>query len=440
MKYIGICISALACNSAFAYPTLFFWQIFLFLIPIFYYGVYAGSLTFLDGFFWGFIYNTIHFLEFFFLLKKYNSLIVAAGCFFCLVVYSSVYAGGWFCIGTFVSSRHHAQWYKRFIWIMVSWFYFFFIQFYLFWMIGMGDCFANLLLPCAHYPSTLRLLPIVGSTVLVLSVIICAQLLTAALVTKKISFLWGALCFVIPFCVGLMYQYPAASVPQWLHTIGYVAPLANYTGYPLDDAQEINHKIMQFLYEHPHKKIVIMPEEGYPYPLNTVPEAVVIWQQNGLASGVTLLIGAHKVDREKLFNSLYRIDDTNISALYDKSFLVPLYEYIPSPSLNWARKLFLKDKQGFCASDRQQTPIAITDGCVVMPYICSDLYFSTQYKLPNTLLCIVNDGWCYLPEMRHIMYLFARYRAIELRQPCIYIGHHRGLIIASDGSLLDCAL
>jgi len=226
-----------------------------------------------------------------------------------------------------------------------------------------------------------------------------------------------------------------------------VTPLENFTGYLLDDAQQINKKLHLFLDANPEKTIVIMPESTFPAPINDYPEVIKLWQENVLSRNLILLIGAHKLQDNKLYNTLYCIDAFKVIQDYDKKILMPFTEYIPNFLPTFYKKnknnnkglknIFIKDKREFTSSPNSTDTKVIN--CFI-PYICSEFYFGPiKQKTQETILCVVNDSWFSTNYLKNLMFLFAQYTAMETEQTIIYAGHYAGLLIKKNGAFINLA-
>lgn len=441
-KWGLIYTSASLFSLSFFFPYHVGWLVFLFLLPIFYGSIALSyQLTFYDGLLWGILFFGTHFIEFLFLFIRHTSAYSACMLFSSFIVYLALYSGAWFWSVSYalVWLPDTIRW--RFtLWIIGTWFYFMIVRWYIFWPFDLaGHCFGSPLLPLTPYPAFLRLMPIMGSSLLLLCLISAAASIILASMKLRVFMISAFLC-LLPFMYGWITTVSNEPVMP-VSLIGYVSPLQEVSGYPLDDAQKINKKISLLLDAHPEKKIIIMPESSFPFPLNNYPEVIALWQQNALSRGAYLCIGSHKSSRGYLYNTLYFVSPNEISEDYVKKKLMPFTEYLPALWRNSShlKALFLKDKKEFSPDffAEKQTVLA---GHSFMPYICSEIYFETKKRTtPNSCidLCVVNDAWFSTHYLRVLMMLFVQYKAIEHQRDSIYVGHYSGTYSTKAGSLID---
>ncbi|HSW74001.1 MAG TPA: hypothetical protein VLG71_02500, partial [Candidatus Limnocylindria bacterium] len=145
---------------------------------------------------------------------------------------------------------------------------------------------------------------------------------------------------------------------------------------------------------------------------------------------------AHRFVFQKTLNSLFVLSRNLVIDSYDKNLRMPITEYLPE-YLNFPciRRLFLKNKKEFSTKKRSGRAIKLGRDFTVVPRICSELYFDTSFTPPPGIpvLCLVNDSWFAADYLRHLMLLFARFKALEWQADVVYVGHYRGVWITKEG-------
>ena len=171
--------------------------------------------------------------------------------------------------------------------------------------------------------------------------------------------------------------------------------------------------------------LVVMPEGGINFPIDTKDEATVF---NYIAENVTnykyLVTGGTRVDGDNYYNSLFISDnDGNIKDYYDKRYLVPFGEYIPYfkifdlPLTNNISGFSFGKLRSLNMGDFEFKPLICYDGLYTNSTLTNDFDF---------IVNISNDIW-FSQKIFGVKILSAAYqhldivraRAIEVAAPVI---------------------
>lgn len=440
MTALYISSSACALSCAFLMPTYCSFFVFIFLTPIFYVVLMQKAQHwFLVGLLWGIIFWATHLVGIVMVLHERgcgpHRLLFGVG----LIVYCALHAGLWFFSGHRMSLLYKtSSWWPGLCWLVTTEFYFIIVTHYMLWPFGvvMGYCFANPLLPLAQYPFLLRSLPHIGPHVLLGFLIVGQYLIAVVFYSKsKKALLCGALCF-LPFVWG-WFDIKNVKIPYQATKIGYISPPARQL-LVWQAAEDINWRIVLLRQHSPNIHTIVMPESALPVLLNQHQNIIDLWGANALEDEITLLIGASRSDQQNEYNSFYKIRGCRITNYYDKNFYLPFTEYCPWPwnYFNCFTNLFLKNKKGFSPKENSRVFFSLTADCVVVPQLCSDLFFEHGFEqacMPRSpILFAVNDGWFSAQYMRHLMQLFAVFKAVQYNRDIIYVGHFFGVWIDKE--------
>ena len=138
------------------------------------------------------------------------------------------------------------------------------------WIVGLynnGFCFASPLLPLAAHPFFLRALPMLGSTVLLLLVIMGQLTFAYGIAYKNKKGLIGFL-LLMPFVVGFFFPYNNASEKS-SSDFAYIKPCHGLD--ILDQARSIDYCVREIITINLQLKYILMPESSLCISLNLYP-------------------------------------------------------------------------------------------------------------------------------------------------------------------------
>lgn len=359
-----------------------------------------------------------------------------------LLIYLSLYAGVWFLITTYIQCRLVCSPGKILaLWALGATLYFIFIEEGLLWIFDYweGYSFAYPLISLANWPLTIRLVPLLGKHTVLLLLVIANSVTGYYLVTRALKKSLVLLLSVLaPFIFGYSISVSQEMPPSWLSQMGCVRrPLAT-TSYIWDTAHVIKQELVKLLTSNLQINYVFMPESTIRWPLNQYPELLAYWQEYGLLKNRQLVIGAHRLDDTRLYNSLYQVWQGKIINYYDKQHGMFFVERLPRWFfLERFKNLFLAQHVPFVQATKQSTIISLNKDLQLVPLICSELFFGKRClvysRLP--LLVICNDTWFSCGYQQELMFLLARFRAVEWRRSILYISYTKAALINSRGTV-----
>lgn len=433
-------VSAVLLAQAFFFPALFAWCIFIFLIPVFYCALqFPRQLNFKHGFWWGILFFGFHLSGIAFLVFEHGNGNIRFASILFLFFYFSLYSIAWFGLTThFVLKNKDSTVRIVLCWLFSTFVFFYIIKFHSMWIFGIynGYCFGSPLVVFAEYPWLLSSLSTFGEFGLFLLLIIGQMSIALALTEKNYKYLMGLLSFA-PFFVGYTVPSIDTILPSYVHTIGYVAPPLLRD--PLEKARHIDFQIAGLLNKFPHIKHIIMPESSLSLSINCYPELIERLTTHSRNKDINLFIGAYRKDKEKRYNSLYLIRNGMIKNYYDKQLRMPFMEYVPFPwnYCSGFKDLFLKNWNGFEISQNSVNQLRMTPQLTLIPCICSELFLGSDEKFCNfhstmPILVVTNDAWFSTDYLKHLMFLYARFKSILYKKDVIFVSHTKGYWIGKD--------
>jgi apolipoprotein N-acyltransferase len=370
--YGRVILSARLFAIPFIFPEYCGFLIIFFLIPLILLQLVPSTATKFAaaGFLWGLVAYGIHFIWLLNLLVKksqasfYLSFII----YIFIVLYAALTSAVWF-LG------------MRFSSIASTIVYFFLLDRYMFWFLGVGYSFLNPLIPLMQY--------------------------------QKCFVFFLSLCGFVPPQVCFMPENRAIKMCNVEFV--YLAPAKN--GYQICHQLRTEKKASVF----------VGPETTLHSPLNKQQHFVGMWC-DAAPSGSTLLLGSlreQRISKIKQYQTVYHLKEGLIIASYDKRVRVPFAERVPKwwRWLAWGRELFLK---GFYSISRGKGGGFFCLPLKVRPLICSELFEMSRVQIcageSDLLIAFVNDSW-FCPYFRKIMALGAVFKAWWLGKPLLYVGH-----------------
>ncbi len=432
-------IYSLAINCAFlCWPLIIFFPIPLFIIAL------KKQLTFLNGFLWGIIFFSINLHDIahtvFIMGEGPQILRIIPGLF--IIVYIAFYSALWFwCTQKIINIFK----FKKtativFICTFTLWIYIYFIDHYALWLFNRieGYPLVHPLLTLAHKPQLLTLLPILGKPLLTLLLLLISAILFLLLYTKNKRWLITFLLAVIPWIISPL-LFKKKKPPSWINTIAYLPVIftkGTSTPAMIDGAA---YDIKKILFYKPHTTIIIMPESSfYSDDLCNHTQALHAWSKEQLGKKIHIFIGAFRKTKHNYYNCLYWIYNGKLKNYCDKHHAIPLIEKLPSWfAWSWLKNTYFCEYTQLTLSHKTR-PFFNLRNCMVIPYICSELYFNQSLDDQHTnipILFVSNDRWfssAYVPEL---LLRIARLKALEWQRTIIYCSFVYQTLCLSTGEL-----
>ena len=378
----------------------FWWGAFFFLIPLFCLVQYK-KLTFFHGFIWGVVTYSLQISAIWLLSIEYGE-----GCFRffapgLVVCWFALFSGLWF-VALNVRSIL-----TRFV-ITIS--FFLFINFAVLTPFSCaleGYPFALPLVPLT-YGAKLGLLPILGKTGLL------AGLILIQLAAAHKYFFWS-----VCLTVGLFFSVPIHEQQgDWKkQCIGVSHAWSEQT--PYERAQEICHVLIDTAQKYPDKRVIILPESVFPWPLREHQYALRMWADNALNNDQYLILGSYRKNNGKLLNTFYNVYQGRIIFYYDKTHLIPYFERKnPFKFFNIGNTLFLSSKEGFTPGTSHTTFNFSHGSEPLTPLVCSETFWCMPSQ--KKAIALINDSYFSLSYFPKLMRLLAQMNALEQQTALFY--------------------
>ncbi len=207
---------------------------------------------------------------------------------------------------------------------------------------------------------------------------------------------------------------------------------------PQDHAQLLYSLMVKARQLYPQAKTFIMRESAFPFSLNEHRYAIEMWQKNIMKEGDHIVFGSLWCENDACFNCFFCINECRIMHRYEKTHLIPLFEYIPESLFfkSKLRNLFFQKKDLFSQGFSTSVPLKINDNTLILPVICSELFWNKRSKHLHTqcpLLCLMHDGHFANSGYDALMILMARYKACYEQRTIIYCSYFHALLIGTHG-------
>ena len=205
-------------------------------------------------------------------------------------------------------------------------------------------------------------------------------------------------------------------------------------------ADQVQDIVKDGLLRNPDTELFIFPESSFDrVNLASAKEIATQWDSLHVGKPVHLLIGAYGWEGVKYHNTVYWVYDGQIKGAFNKRHSMVLAEGI---SHLWdcflVRSLYFSNVPPVSPSTNERPQFLIDDHAVV-PYICSELFFNDKPDdtYPNaTIIAVCNDVWAQLSFVRRLMYLTARFKAIEWQRDIIYAAYFYGVYCDKNGGVM----
>ncbi len=279
-----------------------------------------------------------------------------------------------------------------------------------------GYTFINPLLPLVSWSWYVRPVCSIG-TIGYWIIIVCINLTLASLVKKvdapTLIFLMALVCFP-----ALFQPLPQKKID---YKFIYLQPTWNDTQVtPAETFYAISRAIDRVA-DCCDGHCIVLPEGSFGYDLIAWENKIVAWTSL-LPATTSIFVGAHRVDGNKLFNSLFQIRDGKIVAWYDKQHRMFFTERQPYVAqwMSMISDLFVREY--FNVPEHDQST-ACFDG--LQPIICSELFSEKKRFIQDKpFLFICDDSWFYLDYAKELAKRSAKLYGLRHRQPVIYVGSY----------------
>ncbi len=452
MSILAVISSAILYGISFLYAPMA-WGVVVFLIPIIgscYKNIPIGLCT---GALWSIIAFAMHaFGIFFVVVKRGTDYITVVFLLTCFALYCSLYSMLWlWAVQKKPSNDRFTQMIYRTIVTL-----FFFVAIDTFFLFPLGVV--------QGYPLFFPVIPLVNSTVGVFLITYIQQWFLFFLVIalqESIVFMFLCTSFskikkTIIFALLLsVFLWPIFFTPaqkQELRTLyntdEIVCILECKSGNdPREHAQLLYELLLKARNTYPQVKTFIMRESAFPFSLNEHLYVVEMWQKNIMQEGDSIIFGSAWKEGEECSNCFFCIDTCRITHRYEKSHLIPLFEYIPSNLFfkDSLKSLFFQKKDLFSPGSSLRNPFKMLNQLQALPVLCSELFWNKRPLLQDEkkdsknhiLICLMHDGHFENSGYDQRMILTARYRACVEQRTIIYCSFFHAALIGTKGQLCE---
>lgn len=431
--------SALLYAGAYIFNQNYWWASFIFLIPL-YYSVITDTIKPKDGFLWGLLSLGLHVFGIFRAInyQAEGSLILCSLPILAMLFYSGLLGLLFFSVTIFLIKITNVNKYpaiKLLIWAITTTGYFFMLCDFSFLPLGLrqGYCFLSPLLPLIHFPALLSLLPLIGKNWLLF--FLCLSQAALIYIFYEQPFLIKillVLCIFSPWLISLMYVPKALSAPSWLNQV-LVMPW-RFKVPEQDIGKALQEQLHKSIVRYPEKRLVILPEGAiHPSDLQKVGPVCFEWHEQPLA----IVVGGTTWSDQKRFNTVYWLKNGCIHDIYYKRHAMMLIEYLaPFADCALLRKLYFSKIIPMSISENPHVAWELLPNINFVPYICSELFFSKKPDdtFASTILALCGDHWALDTYIKELMYMAARFKAIEWQRDIIYISYFFAQYCTKEGT------
>lgn len=430
-KWLCVSASAVLFSLAFIFPYYCAPLVFLFLAPLMRSNT-QKDLSFTDGFMWGVLFFSIILFPLTMIVYERGHGAYRMIASLALIFASALCSTAWFLLVQLVSRFLPTG--KEYTFIIIAGCYFLLVEQYLFWFLNpmLGYLLTSPLIPLAHNARWLRLISVFGYNGTLFLIIIINWSVWQLLFNKRLWHGVGAFAVTMIFVSGWVEQ-GSVKIPEEVTKINYIQPVSY--GKPADMAADIATKL-----EHCARRgdclLAVMPESGFPYPLNQHDEAMSCWGR--AQQKLPFIIGSHR-KAVFLHNTLYCVQNGRIIHYYDKKLLVPFTESAPEGKFfKVFKNLFLAESLQFYPGFKKKCECLVLEGGFIFkPLICSELFFSSlspcEQHPQASYICIANESWFSIAWHKELMLRTAKLQAVRAGAAILYVSRSLGLWITSEG-------
>ncbi|QQR54035.1 hypothetical protein IPH25_04255 [bacterium] len=307
-----------------------------------------------------------------------------------------------------------------------------------------GYLLTNPLIPLAHSPSLLAMLPFCGKLILLALLLLTPALLIIVWMKSNLAQLGllGCLLFFWTHCFFLTNQ-KAVEIPAYVEQIVALpkvfAPAYNLT-FLMSSAADI---MKAYTHVHPNTKLFIMPESSFYCEFLKKTELSMLWSEEYVGKKVHVLAGAFRWKGNDYYNSVHWIYNGVVQKCFDKRHTMVMTERLPR-GLQKSRlfqNIFFSKQSQIAESQKPKTPLKFNETVSFIPYICSELFFNTRPDdaYPDYPIIAVCNDRLLAPYVSRLMFLGARFQAIAWQRPIVYVSFVYQTFIDQSGKTTPLA-
>lgn len=443
-RWVILASSALVYGLALIMSPALWWCSFICFVPLFLLGA-RHPLTFKEGFFYsGLLWalGGIGILQTLFILGT-GPLWVRIIPSIAIVLIQAFFGGLWFFLtSTFLSRALISSPYQRLgIWVLTTGLYFYWVIHLSLSMFDYWEGYFLLypLLPLAEYPALLSWMPVTGKGILMWFLLLSNAAFTLPMLTNNslIRFLCP-LIGIVPWVLQIAFAQPPQTPPDWVHKVAVIQKKFFPVPQPMESIEKIKDTIKDLITAYADLELFILPESSLTrLNLDTARELATYWDTQSIGKPVTILLGAFKWEHEVYRNTVYWISEGQIQGSFNKRHTMAVTESVGWYNMSFLRTLFHGRGPIVEPSSNPRVPFPLLPEMSFVPYVCSELFFNNQPddQYPQTVIAeLSNDFWAKSAYIRHLMYLAARFKAIEWQRPILYASYYYKGFIDTDGT------
>ncbi len=437
--------SALGYGLAFILSSWFWWLMFFFLVPLWYLGT-TKRLSFKEGIFYGILLWGSAASGVFYAMYQLATgplalkIIPIIG----ILLAQSLFVGLWFWLTSKIitSLKLTSKLSTLTVWIITTALYFYWVVHYSlsFSQHWEGYFLMHPLLPLTEHSKLLSFVPPLSKEVVTLLLFGTNAAITFSLQKRT---WWPAALSFVPWLLSYTTAPVAPPPPAWLSKVAVLAQQYR-TDILLSPLAKLMGNDMKTLIEHhPETELIVLPEYALRINLASLSELATFWDARHVGKPVQVIMGAHNWEGDSLHNAFYLIYDGKIQQLFNKRHIMPLIEGVS----NWYNikaftSLYHAELPPVSVSTNDRKPFTLFDGTSFVPYICSELFFNDKPddSFPQaTIIALCKDTWTTMPYIHRLMFLAARFKALEWQRPILYVAYRYNGYIDTTSTVTSLA-
>jgi apolipoprotein N-acyltransferase len=295
------------------------------------------------------------------------------------------------------------------------------------------------LLPLAQHPRLLSLMPLCGKQMMTIFLLLVPVtiFLFCHRPSEKSFICLSVVCLF--WLMNFLQGTGSRDLPPWLPSIAPLPLVFSVSSNLTAQMSKAASVFKEVIEKNKKIELIVLPESSFYSNHLTMPELTEQWDAHNLSRPVHIMAGAFRWDNDLYYNSLHWIYDGKLQQCFNKRHAMILMERVPS-RFNWdsIRNLYFKNFPELTASTKKRPQLTIRENFSVVPYICSELFFKEYPDDEYTevpILAISNDRR-FTTYVSKLMYLNARFKAIQWQRPIIYVSFFYQVYVDMHGNVM----
>lgn len=448
MRWFLLIFSGILYAIPFLLSDHFWWLIFTFPIPLLYV-TRMVTLSFIHGYVWGCVVFALHLSGGIHVIASmaHESWPIGVAIGIAMILYQALYPALLFWSVAQIISIFSVQSLvvRLFIYSSALWLFIMWTDWYCMWIFGVQEGYPLMhpLIPLAHNPALLCLLPILGKLLLTGLFLLVPLSCTLLLWYKNNRALLLLCAAVAPWIACWWAGVSETQQFYWHNQIKSLPYMACSTvSNPIVVVKVVGNKLRNIIEQYPETEIIIMPESAFNVSnFADFPELLQLWNEDCLGKAVHFVFGASRWRNGNYYNSLHWVYNGVLQSYHDKKHAMLLSERLsPWMSNTIMRQVYFSKDAPIALSSDERIKFAFLQDIAFVPYICSELFFN---ELPDhthgdsPIIAVINDSmflgdWC-VSYIQKLLVLLARYKAIQWQRDIVYVSYSQSLFIDKYG-------